>query len=377
MNFRNTESGYLLFEDNTCFPGDSLLGADQCTGEAVFNTSHSGYQEILTDPSYSRQIMVFTCPHIGNVGMNSEDMESERIQVSGLVIRNLSPRASNWRSETELISALESAKVPALVGADTRTITLHIRNQGAMRAGIFPSSFPQTDAMEIVRQSLDMSGANLVSDVTCKKPTRIAPYSYESVWKNRMEQSEPLKVVVLDFGVKRNIIQELNRRGCEITILPATTSSGEIIKGKFDGVLLSNGPGDPAAVDYAIQTTSELIGQVPLFGICLGHQLLSLSAGFKTFKLPFGHRGANHPVRRERDKVIEISSQNHGFAVEASESNSDWEITHINLNDGTIEGLRHRSLPAFSIQYHPEASPGPHDSLNYFDAFIQEMKNAR
>ncbi|MBU1882306.1 MAG: glutamine-hydrolyzing carbamoyl-phosphate synthase small subunit [bacterium] len=377
MNLHNHPGGYLLFEDNTLFPGDALIGASECTGEAVFNTSHSGYQEILSDPSYRRQIMVFTCPHIGNVGMNTLDMESDRIQVSGLVVRNLSPQARNWRSESELAAALESAQIPALIGADTRSITLHIRDRGAMRSGIFTTETPIEKARSIVLQSPDMSGADLASAVTCQRSSHIAPFSYESKWKGRLDQGVKLHVAVMDFGVKRNIIQELNRRGCEITTLPAATTAQEILDGNYNGVLLSNGPGDPAAVTYAIDTIADLIGKIPIFGICLGHQLLALAAGYKTFKLPFGHRGANHPVRREQDKVIEITSQNHGFAVENSAIDAEWQITHVNLNDGTVEGLRHKTLPVFSVQYHPEASPGPHDSLNYFDAFIQEMIHAQ
>jgi carbamoyl-phosphate synthase small subunit len=370
------KSGYLLLEDGTCFPGEVLIGSNPAFGEAVFNTSHSGYQEILTDPSYHRQIIIFTTPHIGNVGVNAGDSESDRIYGAGAVIRNVSPRPSNWRGEQDLMTWMESGGAPLLIGADTRSLTRHIRDRGAMRAGLFPGEVPRPAALDQVKTSPSIVNADLAAQVTSLSPYGVDASLLDSRWHPVDGEYPALRVAVLDFGVKRNILRELVRRQCAVIVLPANTSADDIIAQKFDGVLLSNGPGDPAAVTYGIETIRNLIGKLPLFGICLGHQLLALAAGLKTFKLPFGHRGANHPVRRERDQVVEITSQNHGFAVRADDPGKQWRVTHLNLNDFTVEGLEHADLPVFSVQYHPEASPGPHDSLNYFDRFIQEMQHA-
>lgn len=377
MNTKRFNGGYFLLEDGARFPGEALYGPTPAFGEAVFNTSHSGYQEILTDPSYCRQIMVFTAPHIGNVGVNSEDVESSHVHVTGAVVRNLAPQPRSWRAEGDLRSWLNEAGVPLLVGADTRAITLHLRTRGAMRAGLFTADTPVDEALKQVKKSPSMVGADLTSEVTCVDSYTFTLSSPDSQWYQPLESGKGLHVAVLDFGVKRNILRELARRNCEVTVLPAQTSAEDIAAGSFHGVLMSNGPGDPAAVGYGIETVRNLIGKLPLFGICLGHQLLSIAAGLQTFKLPFGHRGANHPVRRESDGIIEITSQNHGFAVHPDGLEEDWSITHINLNDGTVEGLEHIELPVFSIQYHPEASPGPHDSLGYFDRFIREMRYAQ
>lgn len=374
MPSKRSDSGYLLLEDGRHFNGEVLYGMTPAFGEAVFNTSHSGYQEILTDPSYRRQIMVFTTPHIGNVGINGEDVESPHVQVAGAVVRNLAPLPRNWRSEGDLKSWLVESKVPLLIGADTRAITLHLRQRGAMRAGLFGEDTPTPQALEQVRASPDMRGADLVSEVSCSTPYDFELSSSDLRWNLKSEDGTGLQVAVMDFGVKRNILRQLASRGCKVTVFPARTSAADILKGGFHGILLSNGPGDPAAVSYGVETVRHLIGKVPLFGICLGHQLLSLAAGLETFKLHFGHRGANHPVRREADKVVEITSQNHGFAVQDEGPRQEWRITHINLNDGTVEGLEHAELPIFSLQYHPEASPGPHDSLSYFDRFVKEMR---
>lgn len=368
--------GFLLLEDGTQFPAEALYGPTPAYGEAVFNTSHSGYQEILTDPSYRRQILVFTAAHIGNVGVNEEDVESDRVQAAGAVLRNLAPHPHNWRATGDLVSWLEAAGVPLLAGVDTRAITLHLRRRGALRAGIFAAETPLPAALESVLASPSMSGADLAAEVSCDVRYEFSPALQELSWQQVNQSGAGLRVAVLDFGVKRNILRELVCRGCEVVVLPAKTPAEDVLSGNFSGVLLSNGPGDPAAALYGIETTRALIGKLPLFGICLGHQLLALAAGLQTYKLPFGHRGANHPVRRERDQVVEITSQNHGFAVRSEGLGSNWRITHVNLNDGTVEGLEHAELPVFSIQYHPEASPGPHDSLNYFDRFIQEMQRA-
>ncbi|MDP8206393.1 MAG: glutamine-hydrolyzing carbamoyl-phosphate synthase small subunit [Candidatus Electryonea clarkiae] len=377
MNSNKIIGGYLLFEDGTRFPGEVCHSKSPALGEGVFNTSHTGYQEILTDPSYFRQIMVFTAPHIGNVGINTEDYESGRIYVSGLVVRSLTNIPRNWRSEEDLAGWLEKSSVPLLAGVDTRAVTLHIREQGAMRAGIFPDNIPLESAKEQVESSSEMTGANLANEVTCNEAYTFNDSQLKTDWHSKDESGKDLRVGVLDFGVKRNILLELFSRGCEVEVLPANITASEILSRNYDGILASNGPGDPAAVSNGIDTLRELFGKMPLFGICLGHQLISLAAGLSTFKLTFGHRGANHPVRRIADNTVEITSQNHGFAVNHDDIGDDWEITHINLNDQTVEGLAHKSLPIFSTQYHPEASPGPHDSLIYFDRFITEMLNAK
>jgi carbamoyl-phosphate synthase small subunit len=376
-NNKHPSGGYLLLEDGSRFPGEALLGPAPVFGEAVFNTSHSGYQEILTDPSYRRQIMVFTAVHIGNVGVNDQDVESSRVQAAGAVVRNLAPHPRSWRSQGDLASWLDQAGAPLLVGADTRAITLHLRQTRAQRAGLFPTETPVSQALDQVKASPDMLGADLTTEVSCQESYFFGPANLDSPWHPVNNDCVDLRVAVLDFGVKLNILRKLAARGCNVTILPAMTPVETILDGNFDGVLLSNGPGDPAAVGYGIETVRSLIGRLPIFGICLGHQLLSLAAGLETFKLPFGHRGANHPVRREADLTVEITSQNHGFAVRPDGVSKEWRITHVNLNDGTMEGLEHAELPVFSVQYHPEASPGPHDSLLYFDRFIQEMRHAQ
>lgn len=367
------KGGYLLLEDGSIFEGETFFGQKPVLGEVIFNTSHSGYQEILTDPSYNRQIMVFTAPHIGNVGINNEDFESEKIQVAGTVIRSLCLNPSNWRSTDAMLSWLQAGNVPLLDGADTRSITLHIRTRGAMRGGIFPGDFPVSRAAEKVNASPLMEGADLTADVTCAGQYFFIPDELDPDWYSQVPNGKGLKVAVLDFGVKKNILRELYRRGCGVSVFSAATPPDHLLEGDFHGLLISNGPGDPAAVEYGIKTIREMIGRIPIFGICLGHQLLALSAGLSTYKMPFGHRGSNHPVMRMQDKTIEITSQNHGFAVNPDGLPPEWEITHINLNDGTVEGIRHRELPMFSIQYHPEASPGPHEGKGYFDQFIRDM----
>lgn len=395
---------YLLLEDGARFDGEALYGESPSLGEAVFNTSHTGYQEILTDPSYHRQLLTFTAPHIGNTGINAEDAESDRVQAAGAVVRSLAPRPSNWRSEGGLADWLSTHGRCLLTGADTRAITLHLRDHGAQRAGIFSASTPVDEALERVKGSPGMTGVDLAREVTTESVWTYDGTDLDERWRLRTKIGEGLRVAVLDFGVKRNILRELARRGATADVLPATTTPATILKGGYNGVLLSNGPGDPAGVSYGIETSRALLGKLPLFGICLGHQMLALAAGFETFKLRFGHRGANHPVRREKDKTVEITSQNHGFAVRAPKGDTlnsgsshsraieatspefkvspfnratfemesgPWWISHINLNDGTVEGLAHRELPAFSIQYHPEASPGPHEGWIYFDRFLE------
>ncbi len=382
MDRYSSSGGYLLLEDGARFEGTRLLGDPGATGEAVFNTSHSGYQEVLTDPSYQRQIVTFTAPHQGNVGTNPEDLESDGVKAAGAVVRSLSPRPSNWRSTQDLPAWLEQAGAPLLVGANTRAITLHLRTRGAMRAGLFSADTAEPAALEQVKASPSMEGADLAAEVTCAEPYDFDPADLSPVWHPAPERGarpgDGLRVAVLDLGVKRSILRELAWRGCQVTVLPASTPADDILGGGYHGLMASNGPGDPAAVDYAAETLRAVLdARMPLFGICLGHQVLSLAAGAETFKLPFGHRGANHPVQRLADKVVEITSQNHGFAVKDGPLHSGFSVTHLNLNDRTVEGIAHPDMPAFSVQYHPEASPGPRDALPYFDRFIEVMNHAR
>jgi carbamoyl-phosphate synthase small subunit len=364
----------LLFEDGTVFEGELYLGEQPAVGEAVFNTTHSGYQEVLTDPSYFRQIVVFTAPHIGNVGVCPEDDESEKVHVAAAVVRSLSPRPSSWRAREDVPTWLQARGAPLLVGADTRAITLHVRTRGAMRAGVFPAEMSRGEALESVLASPSMADADLASEVTSATPSVYDPRSSDEAHGPPGDRPH---VAVLDFGVKRSILRELHMRGCIVTVLPARTPASVIREGGYNGLLASNGPGDPAATVYGIETLRDLLeAGLPIFGICLGHQLLALAAGGRTYKLPFGHRGANHPVRRLADGAIEVTSQNHGFAVSPDDVGQGFEVSHVNLNDGTIEGLEHRELPIFSIQYHPEASPGPHEGRVSFDRFVMEMRRA-
>ena len=377
MNHKQTGSSFLQLEDGTIFHGTTPFEGTTCLGEVVFNTSHTGYQEILTDPSYYRQIVVFTAPHIGNVGINKEDYESEKVQVAGVVVRALVNKPRNWRAESDLGSWLKNAGVPVITGVDTRAVTLHIREYGAMRAGIFSGKTTESEALKQVKESPEMAGSDLATIVSCSTKYAFSTSELVERWHPTFENGDGLHVAVLDFGVKSSILRELVSRGCKVTVLPATTEANDIIASEFDGVLVSNGPGDPAAVKRGIETVkSLLVSKMPMFGICLGHQLIALAAGLKTFKLPFGHRGANHPVQRLKDKTVEISSQNHGFAVQSECISKDWCVTHLNLNDGTVEGLEHTSQSVFTIQYHPEANPGPHDGQFYFDRFISEMRHA-
>ena len=378
MNLKAQPGGYLLLEDGSKFSGDTFFGNQPALAEAVFNTSHTGYQEIISDPSYYRQLVVFTAPHIGNVGINREDIESARHRAAGIVVKSLPSHPRNWRATDSLGQWLLEQNIPILVGTNTRGITLHLRDRGAMRAGIFPPNYNETEALRMITESHPMEGTDLASLVSCHEPYQFDQTAIDESWHPLSDHGAGLRVAVLDFGVKLNILRELASRGCELTVLPARTNADQILAGNYDGLMLSNGPGDPASVTYAIETIRLLLKtDLPLFGICLGHQLLSLAAGGTTYKLPFGHRGSNHPVRCEEDKTIEITSQNHGFAVKPERFSSDWKVTHINLNDQTVEGLRHATRPIFSIQYHPEASPGPHEGHTYFDQFIKGMHHAK
>ena len=369
----------LVLENGTVFSGDSFGAGSEATGEVVFNTSMTGYQEILTDPSYAGQIVTMTYPLIGNYGINVEDIESVRPQVAGFVVKEYYDYYSNFRARGSLGDWLAKHNIIGIQGIDTRMLTKIIRTTEAMRGVISVSDSDDDSLLAKVRQSPEMTGLDLAKVVTTD-----AVYNWDQVDQTpfafALSSSAKLngkrwKVVVYDYGVKRNILRRLTSYGCKVTVVPAHLPAEKVLEMNPDGIFLSNGPGDPAAVKYGIQNIKTLIGKKPIFGICLGHQLLGLALGGKTFKLKFGHRGANHPVKNLLTNEVEITSQNHGFAVDPNSLNpSEIEITHVNLNDGTNEGFRHRELPIFCVQYHPEASPGPHDSDYLFSQFVEMME---
>ncbi|MDO8643572.1 MAG: glutamine-hydrolyzing carbamoyl-phosphate synthase small subunit, partial [bacterium] len=372
-----TTRGRLLLADGTLFEGISFGAEGVSVGEVVFNTSLTGYQEILHDPSYCRQIVTMTCPEIGNVGVNPEDIESRKVQVAGFVVKEYQDCPSNFRSRTSLGSFLKENNIVAISGIDTRALTRKIRDGGAMM-GILSTdaSLTQQQLLRQLKKEPGMEGANLVTEVSCRKP-----YTWtEGEWKlgegyvgagfpRPGAETAPLRVIAYDFGIKFNILRGLVNAGCAVTVVPFNTPAEEVLRQKPDGVFLSNGPGDPAAVTESIAIVQNLLGKIPIFGICLGHQILSLALGGKTFKLKFGHRGGNQPVKDLTTGKVEITSQNHGFAVDEKSLKGKAAVTHINLNDKTVEGLRHKEWPIFSVQYHPEASPGPHDSHYLFKRF--------
>ncbi len=371
--------GVLVLEDGTIYEGRGFGVEGLQTGELVFNTSMTGYQEILTDPSYYKQIVTMTVPHVGNTGINQEDIESAKVWVSGFVVRALSPMVSSWRNRGDLDSYLKAQGVIGLSDVPTRALVRHIREKGVMRAVIAHGADardPQA-LVEVARQSLDMSGANLVDDVTTPEPYHWSETS-DAQWYGSsaplQDATQPL-IVAYDFGIKHNILKMMTDRGLRVMVVPAQTPPEQVLAQQPAGVFLSNGPGDPAAVTYAIDNIRQLLGKVPIFGICLGHQLLGLALGGKTEKMRFGHRGGNQPVKNLLTGRVEISAHNHGFAVTPDSDLQGGEVTHINLNDNTIEGIRHRDLRAFSVQYHPEASPGPHDSLYLFDEFVRAVQS--
>jgi len=352
---------YLILEDGTGFPGTSFGSEIESPGEVVFNTSMSGYQEILTDPSYNGQIIAMTYPMMGNYGVNGDDVESDRVQVAGFVVKEYSKTYSNHRATGSLGDYLKQAGVPGIEGIDTRKLTLHIRDKGALRGGIF---FDTKNAVEKLRSHPTMAGLDLASGVSCKEAYDFNP------------QDRGIKLAVVDFGVKTNILRLLAAEGFAVRVYPAKTTLKKMLDDGARGIFLSNGPGDPDAVTYARELVIDIARErVPSFGICLGHQIMALGLGGKTYKLKFGHRGANQPVKNLDRDTVEITSQNHGFAVDydSLKYSADIEITHMNLNDNTVEGLRHRTLPMFSVQYHPEASPGPHDSRYLFNEFYRKV----
>jgi carbamoyl-phosphate synthase small subunit len=355
----------LALEDGTLWFGQGFGAAAEATGEIVFNTSLTGYQEIVTDPSYHGQIITLTTPHIGNYGVTPEDDESDRVWAAGLVIRSLSPVVSNWRARQSLADYLEERRIPAISEVETRALVRHIRTYGAMRAAVSTANPDAERLLALARAAPDMNGLDLAREVSCT-----APYVWGGGESEQVKGAAEHHVVAYDFGIKRNILRLLAARGCRVTVVPATTTAAEVLALRPDGIFLSNGPGDPAAVSYAIDAVRQLLGRKPIFGICLGHQILALALGGRTYKLKFGHRGGNQPVQVVENAAVQISSHNHGFAVAADTLPPGVTITHINLNDNCCEGLAAPKQGAFSVQYHPESSPGPHDSAELFDRFI-------
>ncbi|MBP1779571.1 MAG: carbamoyl phosphate synthase small subunit [candidate division NC10 bacterium] len=365
----------LALADGRVFYGRALGAAGEIAGEVVFNTSMTGYQEILTDPSYRGEIVTMTYPLIGNYGINLEDVESWRPQLSGFIVKEAAEFPSNWRSRFSLDAYLKEHAIVGLQGIDTRALVRHIRDRGA-QTGIL-STF-DTDPHSLVAKAQgapSIVGCDLVREVTCAEPYHWTEgtWELENGYQPRSGAAR-FRVIAYDFGIKRNILRNLVGSGCDVTVVPADFPAAKVLALRPDGVFLSNGPGDPEPITYAQENIRQLLGKVPLFGICLGHQLLAIALGGRTYKLKFGHRGGNQPVRRGNGHSIEITSQNHGFAVEPGSITDAAVVTHINLNDNTVEGLHHSSLPVFSVQYHPEASPGPHDARYLFDEFIQLME---
>jgi carbamoyl-phosphate synthase small subunit len=368
----------LVLADGTSYRGRSFGAMGTTVGEVVFNTGMTGYQEVLTDPSYHGQMVTFTYPELGNTGVNGEDEESARPQVQGVIARNICERPSNWRSTQSLQDYLTQHQIPGIYDIDTRALTLKLRSSGAMNGAISSEILDPAALLEKVRSAPDMNGLNLAKVVTTAQS-----YDWEQPTDSEWEfganptRGETFKVVAIDFGIKRNILHRLASHGCQVKVVSVGTSAEEILSYQPDGIFLSNGPGDPAAVTEGIATTKALLAaQKPIFGICMGHQVLGLALGAETFKLKFGHRGLNQPAGLA-NQPVEITSQNHGFAIAPDSLGQDVRVTHLNLNDRTVAGLEHTQLPFFSVQYHPEASPGPHDADYLFERFVNQMRAAR
>jgi carbamoyl-phosphate synthase small subunit len=364
----------LLLEDGTVFEGKSFGAKGTKCGEVVFNTAMTGYQEILTDPSYHEQIITMTYPLIGNYGTNKADIESKKVFAKGFIVKENCNYPSNWRNKNSLSCYLKANNVVGLEGIDTRALVKHIRTEGAMRGIISSDGLSISKLKEKLNKYPGLIDRDIVKDVTVKKPYRWDKSVTDILTGQEKKAPVKYKVVAFDFGIKLNILRLLRSHGCDVWIVPAKTSAKDILSRKPDGVFLSNGPGDPSGVDYVINEIKKIIGKVPIFGICLGHQLLGLALGARRFKLKFGHHGANHPVMNLQTRKIEITSQNHGFCIDIGSLNDkDVELTHMNLNDQTLEGFRCKRIPAFCVQYHPEASPGPHDSNFLFEKFVKLM----
>ncbi|MBP6784902.1 MAG: glutamine-hydrolyzing carbamoyl-phosphate synthase small subunit [Verrucomicrobiales bacterium] len=393
---RERKRAILALEDGTVFHGISFGAAITQTGEICFNTSMTGYQEILTDPSYRGQIVTMTCPQIGNYGVNADDAESSAVHVRGFVIEELCEVPSNWRSKQSLQDYLLEAGVPGIEGIDTRALTKRLRVAGAMRATLSTDgSLSDDEAVAAARQAPPMEGSDFVKEVTTPEPywwdpenvlsrqwTIVNPSAAEVLEEVDGQMFRSLcdpkyRIVAYDFGIKRNILRSLRQKGFEVEVVNSRTPASAVLARNPDGIFLSNGPGDPAALDYIHSEIKEIIGKKPVFGICLGHQVLAHALGGTTFKLKFGHRGGNHPVKDLRSGKIAITAQNHGFAADGDSLPSNVEVTHINLNDGTIEGMRHRDYPVFSVQYHPEAAPGPNDASYFFEEFANLIDQSR
>jgi carbamoyl-phosphate synthase small subunit len=370
MSSEDRARAHLVLADGTVFAGVAIGASGSSTGEAVFTTGMTGYQEVLTDPSYCGQIVAMTAPQMGNVGVNTGDLEHDRPRVAGFVVHELSNISSNWRAQTSLDQYLKDNGIVGIAGVDTRALTRHLRDHGAQMAAVGTDSPEQLLAR--AKAAPSMNGRDLTLEVTC-------PRSYEwtqgaGVWNPGAAAQPKWHVVALDFGIKQNILRCLVDSGCKVTVVPATTPANDILAMDPDGVFLSNGPGDPAAVKHGIETVGALLGKKPMFGICLGHQILSLALGGQTYKLKFGHRGLNQPVKDLATGRIEVTTQNHGFCVDLDSLQGRCELTHLHLNDNTCEGIRHVSSGAFSVQYHPEASAGPHDARYLFERFTSAMK---
>jgi carbamoyl-phosphate synthase small subunit len=368
----------LLLEDSTVFEGKSFGAKGTRCGEVVFNTAMTGYQEILTDPSYHEQIVTMTYPLIGNYGTNKADIESRKVFAKGFVVKENCNYPSNWQNQDSLSDYLKANDIVGLEGIDTRALVKHIRTEGAMKGIISSEGLSAAKLKEKLEKYPGLIDRDIVKDVTVKKPYRWNEGVTDILTGQEQKPPVKYKVTAFDYGIKQNILRLLRSYGCEVHVVPAHTSAKSVLTQKPDGIFLSNGPGDPGGVVYAIDEIKKMLGRVPIFGICLGHQLLGLALGAKRFKLKFGHHGANHPVMNLQTREIEITSQNHGFCIDMdSLKDKDVEITHINLNDKTLEGFRCKNIPAFCVQYHPEASPGPHDSHYLFERFIQLMDDRR